>query len=140
MTVEDLMNYVLTQIVPITNKYKDLNICNVGQDKMCVNPAPWRIPGNGCCTDCPHHTIAKGCTIVNLCCIAFFCYKVKDKIDPLDWKKLKSILIILQGLGLEPRTTWEEQIRTLDIMQQSLLDCTMDDLYNLCKIIFEHEK
>jgi hypothetical protein len=140
MKSEELLIYIMSQIQLITDKYKKINVCNVGEKKLCNNhPLVAQKPGTGCCTTCQFHDINIGCTIYNLCCMSYFCDAVKDKIEPADWIKLKSTLIILQGFGLGPRETWNQQIRTFE-RKRMLLDCTIDDFYNIFKRIFEDEK
>ena len=134
MRAEEIMKYVQTKLGEILSKYKDQNVCNVGPGLMCRNPQPWRKPGSGCCIDCKHHKEDVGCTIVNLCCMSFFCENVKDQLDPEDWTKFKSTLIVLQGLGLEPRDTWDEQQMILSV-KMLRFNFNPDDVYNLFKTI-----
>lgn len=131
MTTEELLNYILSNIQPITNKYK--SVCHIGSDQYCIDDkTQWKL-GSGCCYKCNHHS-SKGCTITNLCCICYFCDSVKDKIEPNDWIKLKSILILLQSFGLQPRQSWEYQIILID-SKKVLYNITNEDLYHIFKCI-----
>jgi hypothetical protein len=139
MTTEDLLVYILSKIKPIRDKYKDINICNVGPEHLCENTKMWQKPGTGCCIGCHYHTIKNGCNIINLCCLSFFCDEVKNKIDPADWKKMKSVILVLQGFGLDPRTTWQQQINTMKL-RENFLKSKTEDFYEIFKAILENEK
>lgn len=135
METTELLKYIKTEIQKIKDKYSACNVCNIGPGLMCKNNKPWRIPGHGCCTDCVYHEEKRGCTITNLCCMSFYCLETKDKFEETDWIKLKSTVILLQSLGLEPRETWDEQMIKMEI-RTHLLDVETEDIYNLFKTIF----
>ena len=136
---EDVLQYVLSKVNPICDKYKSLNLCNVGGGKECSANRPWHNTGTGCCTDCEYVDKNTGCTIVNLCCITYFCNELKHKITSEDWKTLRSTRLVLHGVGLNASESWDVQIETINKnIEQYQLD--MVDLYNIFKTIYNHEK
>jgi len=89
------------------------NICNIGPNKLCENVTLWRRHGVGCCHECIHHTIEKGCSTENLICMAWYCEYIRKDISNELVTKLNNISKQLIPLGLLVRQSKEEQIKLL---------------------------
>jgi len=134
MTSEELYNYVHGLLTKIRARYKDIDVCEFDEDKMCINRTSTRIEGYGCCFGCKYHSIVNGCQIknVNLTCMAVYCESVKLLLKE-DKKRLKSIETLLKMLGVQPRLNYEEQIMVLDNYNNCMntSEYPLRDVYNL---------
>ena len=137
MTSEELYTYVHGLITKITEKYKDIDVCEFDSDKICINKNNNRIPKYGCCFGCKFHSTVIGCQMknINLTCMSVYCENVK-LISEEDKNKLKLIETLLKMLGVEPRITYEEQIMIMDDFRNRMNTSKepLRDVYNLFKL------
>ena len=137
MTSEELYTYIHNLITKIRKKYKNIDVCEFGEDKICINKQNYRKPNEGCCGGCQYHAKEKGCLIpeINLTCMSVYCECV-TKLSKDDKNKLKLIETLLKILEIEPRTTYKEQIAMLDSFgNMNTSEKPLKDIYNLFTII-----
>jgi hypothetical protein len=91
---------------------KNINVCDIGVNKLCNSPMPWRKPGVGCCHECKYHT-QNGCSTENLICMAWYCDYIQKKIDPNTISELHAIIKELSMKCLKVRQSKETQIELL---------------------------
>lgn len=137
MTSEELYIYVHGLITKITEKYKDIDVCEFDSDKICINKSNNRMPKYGCCFGCKFHSVVIGCQMknVNLTCMTVYCESVRLLLQG-DKERLKSIETLLKMIGVQPRLIYEEQIMILDNYRNNMNTSRepLRDVYNLFKL------